>query len=785
MNSEASPAPQPRQPLVVRGVLLAAVLLTAAAALSAASARGQLFPALLVDAYGEYSTIQLPSWPEAPQRMGTYIPLVRVEHVPVDAERARARASHALMELLEGSFAERAEVRLYFQGRAVEESRPLLRVGYEEILLLFGLYALSAWLILWSGLAVFRLSGRPAAGGAYLFWSASAFSLLMTIFDYHTMNWLVPLFSVSTVALPVSTLWLAYSFPAPPPWGASLLRRVLGALTVAGALVAGWLIISYLLREDPYLIRRGVILAILLGIVALVLTVLLRLGRRGGQASAELITASWGLVLVPLIIATAIAINTVTGKDFLHLLLPFILLTFPLSIGYAMIRNNILATQAILTPQMLMVPLSLCSVILALLSGYATSVFISQYHEVAKGVLPILMGGLIFVGLMGWGRRMSARLFFSAALEFRPTIEYLSDQLASLRRVSEVRQAVEQVVMRWLPTRAARVLEPRALATVAHLPPDYQKWLEQGEQVWTRESHEQRHLLVPMRSLGELRGVLLVAAKQGAALYTKADLELLETIASLGAVSLHHAAVLQELERLQRQEREASREDKRLALAVLSAELSHELRQPLNYINHLLRRGNRGVPLDSRDVEAGHREVELIRNMIKDLSRFELPEPRPEPTPVLEQIQRALEINRELLQEKHLQVSVEVPAELKVMAEADPLVQVFSNLLRNGAQAAGEQGQLGVRTFRKEQELVLEAWDSGTGVPEPVRDLLFKQRVTTKEEGWGLGLTITHRIVDSFEWQISHHREAGRTCFRIALPLAHVVPPATSQPEES
>jgi two-component system, OmpR family, sensor histidine kinase KdpD len=783
MNPEASPVPQSRQMLVVRGVLLAAVLLTAAAALSAASARGRPFPALLVDAYGEYSTIQLPSWPEAPQRMGTYIPLVEVEHVKVDAAQTRTRASRALMELLERSFADRAEVRLSFSGRAVEELRPLLRVGHEELLLLFGLYALSAWLILWSGVTVFRLSGRPVAGGAYLFWSASAFSLLVTIFDYHTMNWLVPLFSVSTVALPISTLWLAYSFPAPPPWGARLVQRALVALTVAGALVAAWLIACYLRGEDPSIIRRGVILAILLGIVTLVLAVLLRLGRSSGQASAELITASWGLVLVPLIIATALAINTVTGKDFLHLLLPFILLTFPLSIGYAMIRNNILATQAILTPQMLMVPLGLCSVILALFSGYATAIFIGHYHEVAQGVLPILIGVLIFFGLMEWGRRMSARLFFSAALEFRPTIEDLSDQLASLQKVSEVRQAVEQVVLRWLPTGATQVLEPQALVTVAHLPTDYQERLEEGEQVWTLESHEQRHLLVPMRSLGELRGVLLVAAKQGAALYTKADLELLKTIASLGAVALHHAAVLQELERLQRQEREAAREDKRLALGVLSAELSHELGYPLNYIRYLLRQLSRGVPLASKDVEAGHEEVERIRSMIEDLRRFKLPAPRLEPTSVLAPIQRALELNRELLQEKHIQVSVEVPGELKVLA-ADSLVRVFANLLRNAAQAAGEQGQLGVRTFRKEQELALEVWDSGEGVPEPVRAQLFKHWVTTKEGGSGIGLAVTQRIVLGFGWQISYHREEGRTCFRLSLPLDHVVPPTTSQPEE-
>ena len=66
--------------------------------------------------------------------------------------------------------------------------------------------------------------------------------------------------------------------------------------------------------------------------------------------------------------------------------------------------------------------------------------------------------------------------------------------------------------------------------------------------MWTTEPHWRRHLLVPMRSQGGLRGVLKLAPKHEAALYTREDLELLETIASLGAVALHNAEVFAELE---------------------------------------------------------------------------------------------------------------------------------------------------------------------------------------------------------------------------------------------
>ena len=121
--------------------------------------------------------------------------------------------------------------------------------------------------------------------------------------------------------------------------------------------------------------------------------------------------------------------------------------------------------------------------------------------------------------------------------------------------------------------------------------------MEEGTAVWTTEPHWRRHLLVPMRSQGGLRGVLMLAPKHEAALYTREDLELLETIASLGAVALHNAEVFSELEAMRRLEADVARDDKRLTLGMLGAEVSHEIAYPLNFLRYLLREGNGGAPV--------------------------------------------------------------------------------------------------------------------------------------------------------------------------------------------
>ena len=123
-------------------------------------------------------------------------------------------------------------------------------------------------------------------------------------------------------------------------------------------------------------------------------------------------------------------------------------------------------------------------------------------------------------------------MVFPATRVFRGTIEGLGDQLASLRDPAAIRGALEEAVTRALPTRSAEVMEPPALTGLPHVPPEAREELGRGLPVWTAQGPRERHLLVPMRSRGELRAVLRLAPKRGAALYTQEDVHLLETMAS-------------------------------------------------------------------------------------------------------------------------------------------------------------------------------------------------------------------------------------------------------------
>jgi signal transduction histidine kinase len=364
-------------------------------------------------------------------------------------------------------------------------------------------------------------------------------------------------------------------------------------------------------------------------------------------------------------------------------------------------------------------------------------------------------------------------LFFAATTRFRPTLQQLADDLASKGNVAEIGSAIRAAVMRWLPTESADVLAPADLDRLPHRPPGVNARMEEGTAVWTTEPHWRRHLLVPMRSQGGLRGVLKLAPKHEAALYTREDLELLETIASLGAEALHNAEVFAELEAIRRLEVDVARDDKRLTLGMLGAEMSHEIAYPLNFLRFLLREGNGGAPVDPRDLEAGREEIGRLERMFARLAKLKIPAPRLEPVLVLPRARRALDLVREIVEANRIAAAIDVPPDLVVTAEPDRLVQIFANLLRNAVQAVPPGAAVGVRARPNgDGTLHLEVWDEGPGIAEDIAAAIFDPFVSSKQGSMGVGLAVTQRLVRGFGWSIGVRREEGRTVFGIEIPPA-------------
>jgi two-component system nitrogen regulation sensor histidine kinase GlnL len=125
------------------------------------------------------------------------------------------------------------------------------------------------------------------------------------------------------------------------------------------------------------------------------------------------------------------------------------------------------------------------------------------------------------------------------------------------------------------------------------------------------------------------------------------------------------------------------------------------------------------------------------------------------------------------------------PSLPQTMADADQLLQVFLNLLKNASEACKEAGVLRLRTFydtslrvrrsdgtHARLPLQVEIIDDGPGLPREIADDIFEPFVSGRENGTGLGLALVSKLVGDAGGWISVDSVPGRTAFRISLPIA-------------
>ncbi|MGD8589810.1 MAG: nitrogen regulation protein NR(II) [Chromatiales bacterium] len=116
--------------------------------------------------------------------------------------------------------------------------------------------------------------------------------------------------------------------------------------------------------------------------------------------------------------------------------------------------------------------------------------------------------------------------------------------------------------------------------------------------------------------------------------------------------------------------------------------------------------------------------------------------------------------------------------------DLDQLIQAFLNILRNGARAAGSNGQLGIRTrilrqftigiVKHRHVISVELTDNGPGIPDEMQGKMFFPMVSGESEGMGLGLSISQELINRHQGLIEFTSKPGETTFRVLLPLEQI-----------
>jgi two-component system sensor histidine kinase AtoS len=240
--------------------------------------------------------------------------------------------------------------------------------------------------------------------------------------------------------------------------------------------------------------------------------------------------------------------------------------------------------------------------------------------------------------------------------------------------------------------------------------------------------------------------------------------------------------VFQDITEIKALEEKLRQADRLAALGTLSAGLAHEIKNPLSAIKtfvQLLPQKLESPPFMEKFNITVPREIDRINQLVEDL--LELTRRRVRPLATLDVNRLILQVidlhgadmeRKHILFEDHLDRTI-----LPIHGDSERLYRAFSNLVINAIQAMPNGGSLSISSTQELYSSMVKITfrDTGIGMDEKTSKNLFNPFFTTKEKGVGLGMALTHKIIEDHRGTIEVVSEKGKgSSFILALPVVKI-----------
>lgn len=262
-------------------------------------------------------------------------------------------------------------------------------------------------------------------------------------------------------------------------------------------------------------------------------------------------------------------------------------------------------------------------------------------------------------------------------------------------------------------------------------------------------------------------------------------------VINAAGVIMGYVSIKRDVTEHKRAEREIAEHQSRMmnasrmaALGLVAGNIAHEIKNPLAVISgnaELLaemcqsRQRDEKACMDAtarivRNVERLERIVRGLRNLSREGSRDPFVE-----YPLHALAAETIELCLPRFNAKEVRLTCHpIPLELRVECRPTQISQALLNLLTNALDAVPTHAQQWVHIECEEAEdaVILSVTDSGRGVPESLREAIFQEFCTTKNDGvsCGLGLSISRAIVEAHEGRLYLDDTASHTRFVMRLP---------------
>jgi signal transduction histidine kinase len=791
---------------------------------------GTNFPGFLLLDNRVVASAGLAHWPGIADGALFQAELTSADGHPVGSARELAGEIAARAEGDEVRYAARGT-----DGATTEHVVLVRRFGHRDFLLLFGPYLLngSFFLILSVLVRVLRRDDSLATGIAGFSLVAGLFSL--TAMDLYGPYRLFRLHALCEALMTPAGLHMALVFPRRAEILDRFRRLPLAIWSIGGLLALAAQLVLYTPRFYTWTHQAAVagVGLSMAGLITAQVGAYLRSPSFQVRQRVRVVALAAFLAFAPMMLLGIV--SALTGGRIQQNLMAFTAPLFPIALGYAALRHDLLEVDVLIRRSVsyALLTLGIAALYAGILGSFEAlwSDAFERDRELFALVLGIVCVGLL-LPLRDLVQRTVDRIFFRTSYDYRQTLETTSRRLAAVADLATIREVLHQCLGDALhPKQLALLVERgRGFEPVGPAPErDPTEGLESG-----LAEFEDGSVSVAFRTEERTVAVLYLGARLSGKHYSGQDRSLLLTLANQGAIAVQNALALEALSELNRTLEQKVRErtaelqatmdelrraqsqlvhgEKMASIGRFVAGIAHELNNPVGFVlgnMHFLQTytsalsrmleawREHGAQLDQAalgQLEELRAELDLDYILADIPSLFE---------GCVEGIERAMSLVRDLrtfsridqsdLLEVDLHESTDSTLNLlrsrlgQVRVERDygrlPAVEclggqmnhVLMNLIVNALDAMDEQGVLTIRTRALEGGRVrIEVEDSGCGIAPDVLDHIFEPFFTTKDvgKGTGLGLAITYGIVERHRGSIAVRSQPGQgTCFSIELPV--------------
>ncbi|HHT9129378.1 MAG TPA: ATP-binding protein [Candidatus Brocadiaceae bacterium] len=262
---------------------------------------------------------------------------------------------------------------------------------------------------------------------------------------------------------------------------------------------------------------------------------------------------------------------------------------------------------------------------------------------------------------------------------------------------------------------------------------------------------------------------------------TEENVQLLSTFSNHAAIAIENAEAYKRLEEKIQQLKETQerliRSERLGVIGNMAAYVAHEIRNPLTTVGGFARAILRASNIDKQtrqNAEIIVEEVSRLERILANIMDFSKPV---EPVKMASQINEIIENTCSLMdpyfKNSRIRLNKKLDTSLpKTIVDPTQIKQVCLNLIKNAVESMPDGGTLTIETTMENEHIKINIADTGEGMTTEIMQNIFVPFFTTKVDGTGVGLAVSHKIVEDHQGYIKVKSSLQEgTTFSIFLPV--------------